>query len=672
MSRIPPLIKNYPNVLRNVLIFGFLFNKLSLVLQAQTVQCPVPRSLPDEEGGFTLNVYSGCVGLNVRIETQDPDVKNPKYFFALQGGDYKKYNNVPSTRTDTTYNKPGKYIVIQLGSKGGTASFACQQVEVFDTPKPTNVKVSSCSPRQLTVTILDQPAFKYDYYNVIWDASNPNGTPPARLTPGQSANFTYPNSNPRQIRVIGFYNGVNCSGPSDPITVNPSGPNPTAPRITRLEVTGSNTVRLDYSTPQPGAFLDIYRRTAGGTFAKIVPNVGGLSQAIQNPSDQTTQYCYQVRNADDGCATPPLQSAELCTIPLQVTPQNKQNQVQWTPHPAPAAGINFLQYDITKNGIQPPYRTTRVRTESTLTDTDVDCGRQYSYQVTARINAGSYAMESISLPVAVVAINNTPPPPITDVFVSVGTDGKIELNWIQPTNSPVSRLFTINRATGNSGDFKTVGTAQTNRFTDAVAPETGPYCYTISYQDLCSNNATPSQPVCSIALSQRTGLLNWSSQSPFLENLQGYFVREVDEQGNQVGPPVNVGTQTSYQIDLNSIQTQQARFQVAARSARGVLSFSNVVLLDLAMRLWIPDAFSPNGDGINDTFLARGLFLQTFRMTVFNRWGEPLYRTDSADQGWDGTYNGQALGEGTYVYAVEATDSRGARFVKRGSFLLLR
>ena len=523
------------------------------------------------------------------------------------------------------------------------------------------------------MSILNDPTFKYDYYDVIWDASNPNGTQPTRLRAGETSSpHTYPNTIQRQIRVIGYYNGVNCNGPSDPITVNPAGPNPTAPEITRLEVTGPNTVRLDYRTPQPGAFLDVFQKTAGGAYTKAVGPVGGPSQTITNLNNQTTQYCFQVRNSADGCATPPLQSAELCTIPIQVTAQNKQNQVQWTVHPATAAGVNFLRYDLTKNGVLPPFKTFRTRTDSQQTDDQVDCGVQYSYQITARIQTGGGVMESISLPIAIVAINNTPPPPITDVFASVGTDGKIELNWLLPSNSPLSRLFTVNRAAGNSGNFQTVGNAQTTRYTDTVAPESGPYCYTISYQDLCSNNATPSQPVCTIALAQQAGLLNWSSQSPFLENLAGYFVREVDDQGNQIGPLINVGAQTAYQVDLNSILTQQARYQVAARSARGILSFSNVVRLDLAMRLWVPDAFSPNGDGINDTFTARGLFLQTFKMTVFSRWGEPLYRSESADQGWDGTFNGQAMGQGTYVYAIEAYDSRGIGFVKRGAFQLLR
>lgn len=60
------------------------------------------------------------------------------------------------------------------------------------------------------------------------------------------------------------------------------------------------------------------------------------------------------------------------------------------------------------------------------------------------------------------------------------------------------------------------------------------------------------------------------------------------------------------------------------------------------------------------------------RLIVYNRWGQVLFETGNATDGWDGTVNGQPAVEGTYVYRLEITDSLGKHFVKTGTMLLAR
>lgn len=68
----------------------------------------------------------------------------------------------------------------------------------------------------------------------------------------------------------------------------------------------------------------------------------------------------------------------------------------------------------------------------------------------------------------------------------------------------------------------------------------------------------------------------------------------------------------------------------------------------------IPEAFSPNGDGINDEILIdlpEGL--KSFELTVYNRWGQIIFRSNSTeDIIWDGKYAGQVINEGTYIYQI--------------------
>jgi gliding motility-associated-like protein len=67
--------------------------------------------------------------------------------------------------------------------------------------------------------------------------------------------------------------------------------------------------------------------------------------------------------------------------------------------------------------------------------------------------------------------------------------------------------------------------------------------------------------------------------------------------------------------------------------------------------VYVPNAFSPNDDGINDYLQAYSdCPLTDFRMMVFDRWGGMIFESDSADKGWAGNYRGEPAGEGYYVW----------------------
>ena len=88
---------------------------------------------------------------------------------------------------------------------------------------------------------------------------------------------------------------------------------------------------------------------------------------------------------------------------------------------------------------------------------------------------------------------------------------------------------------------------------------------------------------------------------------------------------------------------------------------------------YIPNAFSPNGDGTNDEFTAFGTSLKSVTMRVFNRWGEKVF--DSGDEqwaSWDGSYKGVLQPTGVYTYVVELVYLDGVTKVKEGSITLIR
>jgi gliding motility-associated-like protein len=91
--------------------------------------------------------------------------------------------------------------------------------------------------------------------------------------------------------------------------------------------------------------------------------------------------------------------------------------------------------------------------------------------------------------------------------------------------------------------------------------------------------------------------------------------------------------------------------------------------------IYIPNAFSPNGDGNNDYFipLAPQSLITDMYFAVFNRWGELIYETDNInDQGWDGTYKGEVLAPDVFVFYFKATCLNQLQYEKKGNVTLIR
>ena len=86
----------------------------------------------------------------------------------------------------------------------------------------------------------------------------------------------------------------------------------------------------------------------------------------------------------------------------------------------------------------------------------------------------------------------------------------------------------------------------------------------------------------------------------------------------------------------------------------------------------LPDAFSPNGDGMNDIFYVRGGPFETMELKIFNGWGEMVFETTDPEFGWDGTHNGKPEINGVYVYTVVATSVEGQDFDRSGKVTLIR
>jgi trimeric autotransporter adhesin len=92
----------------------------------------------------------------------------------------------------------------------------------------------------------------------------------------------------------------------------------------------------------------------------------------------------------------------------------------------------------------------------------------------------------------------------------------------------------------------------------------------------------------------------------------------------------------------------------------------------LTGQLYIPNAFSPNGDGLNDLFLVYGYTIRSLRLVLFNQWGEKIFESNNQATGWNGTYKGKPQPSGVYMYVCQLVYRDGTTEIKKGSVNLVR
>ena len=110
-------------------------------------------------------------------------------------------------------------------------------------------------------------------------------------------------------------------------------------------------------------------------------------------------------------------------------------------------------------------------------------------------------------------------------------------------------------------------------------------------------------------------------------------------------------------------------FTLKATSADGCSNVDSV-LITVVNGFYIPNAFTPNGDGLNDVW--RLPYLDAYphmQVRVFNRWGQMVYQSTGPDVKWDGNMNGQQLPSGVYAYVIDLRDGGG---VYKGTVTIIR
>jgi gliding motility-associated-like protein len=286
-----------------------------------------------------------------------------------------------------------------------------------------------------------------------------------------------------------------------------------------------------------------------------------------------------------------------------------------------------------------------------------------------------------------------PPPPsyVNLDYVTVIDDLSVEISFSSDLSGEIDdfrlmRSSSLQTPFTNCLTFMDIGQSP---FTmdDQVATQGAQYYYRVDALNGCLDPISSSNTGTNIVLTGMTegsiATLSWNPYTVYEGSLEGYSIYRINPSGeydliNTVGPEAN-----TYIEDISLIGQDTMKGEISYRvlakesddNPYGVMgeSQSNELTLSIETKLYMPNAFTPNDDGLNDIF---GPVLDftpsSYRMLIYDRSGKMLFQTTDPYDGWDGTLNGSTLArQGVYIYHLEYTSYSGVRKVETGNLSLI-
>lgn len=584
------------------------------------------------------------------------------------------------------------------GDNNGCTATATADINIDPTPTLVlSPDVTICAGQTTTLTAGGTGANSY-----TWSpATSLSATTGTSVDANPNSTITY------TITAVG--NVCNATG-TITVTVNPY------PVINALPATASICAGQSQTFTASGATTYVWSPATG-----LSATTGASVDA--SPNATTT---YQVIGSNSGCND--TTTVTLTINPIPVTTVSPDVTIcSGTATPLDAAGATTYVWSPTtglSSGTNPSVTANpNATTTYTVTGTSNSCSSTASVTVTVNptptvgilpltyayceggsidleaYGANSYVWSPATGLSATTGTTVTANPTVTTTYTITGTSlGCIDDETITVTVypnpvvdfsasdtvgcQPLCINFTNNStiSSGNiTGYFWTLGDGNTSTATSLAHCYNTTGVYTVELTATSNNNCVTKLtkqnyitvhplPVAGFSFTPPTAsILDPTFQ--FNENSSGatewyWYFGDGDSINNMITTPVHTYPTTQH-------GTYTARLLV--RNQFGCIDqVVHDVVITPVVTLYIPNAFSPNSNRINDHFYAYGEGIAEFEMVIFNRWGEYLFRSQDMNVGWDGTYNGVEVPNDVYVYVVNYVGIDDSKGTKRGMVTVVK
>lgn len=307
--------------------------------------------------------------------------------------------------------------------------------------------------------------------------------------------------------------------------------------------------------------------------------------------------------------------------------------------------------------------------------------KSYCFYISAIRDDG---ISSLSNKACLTTTAPLPPSFITGDYTRYSGSNNLNLHFsIDPAT--VSDAYRLYRAEGSGSDYSLVTELQkaadgTIAFTDEL-PALKVYNYKLTYLNRCKNEGVSSVPINNILLKGKSeamiNKLSWNTFATWVQGIKEIQLFRAESNGAQVLLQAFNSGQMEYEdkIDPQAQLSGDICYQVKAVSepdANGItqVSESNVFCVNMTGEVFVPNAFTPNNDGVNDIFKPSFAVLPSkYSFIIYNRYGAKVFETSNISEGWDGTLaNGSKALEGTYIFYLRIENGAGKVNEKRGNF----
>lgn len=646
--------------------------------------CVAEKTIPDLVliGGpkvvYSISPKEGCAPLQVQFSASGLNVA--KYEWDLADGTKDTLPNLKYTYTRAGIYVPNLSLEDSSGCKVGMPPI--DTLLVYANPQ-VNFSVSkrvNCLGNDVKVFSLVTPDTAIAQFNWWIDGTALFGKGPLDYSCNRVGNI------PVLLEAIDNKGCKGFKADSFAILVFKDSIAPPAPTAYRATVNSDEIVQFDLkSTDVPD--LDHYEvgyNFVGGlaTQTRVISNPMDTFQLFQNLNTLQYTYSYQLR-AVDACRNISKPSETHTTIELKATGKVNAVELKWNPYQGWDSVWRYSVYrfnEQTRN-----FDKIASTNGSTLTylDTQVFCHKLFRYKVRGeKANLFSWSDSAAAVP-----LFEPTTPQTRAVRATVIQNKEVLVQWWKRKHR-YSFQYELTRISDDPFEPKKVIllSSRDSFYVDKLVDvQRYAYAYTIRLKDECGGFGEPSNIAQNIVLKlevekndklSEDPVLRWQ---PYKEWASGVERYELFFRNDSLGIDELIATRypkDTLQAIHNYLSFDQDDYcyyvKAYQQDSNWVESTSNLTCMSTEPRLYAPNAFTVNGDNINDGFLIKGVFVKQFELHIYDRWGNLVFYTTDMNQAWNGTFEGQAAKNDVYVFLAKAWGRKEKFASVKGNVTLLR
>lgn len=398
-----------------------------------------------------------------------------------------------------------------------------------------------------------------------------------------------------------------------------------------------------------------------------------VDQFNYNLNGPKESECFIIRQTNYCKAESPL-SGEHCSIHLETLASESSNILNWNTY----TGWPVDFYEIERENEDGNFiliGTTDGNTTS-FKDTMVTCKRLHAYRIKAIGTSYSYSDTSKSK-----AKWENKLPVQKYLHATVVADTSVRLSWEKTTGYNRSQLtaYVLYRYDVNGFQQFTIHKDSISFLDKRLHVDINRYSYYLRQTDDCGDSSQFSNLAGNIRVSQyKTDVfdppgISWNAYRNWSQGVKQYLVQRQTADGSFETIAI---TSDTFFIDAGTqnscIKNYVYRVVAELNGTDETISLSNYLRIKPVSTLHIPNAFTPNGNQLNEVFGAKGQYIYDYHLEIYNRWGERVYETSDCMGTWDGTFNGEPAEQNVYFYRISARGTDGKLYIQSGTVTLLK